>query len=90
MNSGGLAPTTLTTASSDAAVLTEILYNKRYSLMLEGHRWIDMRRYNRLAELPRDITTGVNAHFVARVQPIPQAECLVRAGKPAPIAGPGC
>ncbi len=90
VNSGGLAPTTLTTASSDAAVLTEILYNKRYSLMLEGHRWIDMRRYNRLAELPRDITTGVNAHFVARVQPIPQAECLVRAGKQAPIAGPGC
>ncbi len=90
VNSGGLAPTTLTTASSDAAVLTELLYNKRYSLMLEGHRWIDMRRYNRLSELPRDITTGVNAHFVARVQPIPQAECLVRVGKPAPIVGPGC
>ena len=90
VNSGGLAPSTLTAASSDADVLTEILYNKRYSLMLEGHRWIDMRRYGRLNQLPRDITTGVNVHFVARVQPIPQAECLVRVGKPAPIAGPGC
>ncbi len=90
VNSGGLAPSTLTAASSDADVLTEILYNKRYSLLAEGHRWIDMRRYGRLSQLPRDITTGVNAHFVARVMPIPQAECLVRVGKPAPIAGPGC
>ncbi len=90
VNSGGLAPSTLTAASSDADVLTEILYNKRYSLMLEGHRWIDMRRYGRLNQLPLDITTGVNVHFVARVMPIPQAECLVRVNKPAPIAGPGC
>jgi len=90
VNSGGLAPSALTASSSDADVLTEILYNKRYSLMLEGHRWIDMRRYGRLNQLPLDITSGVNAHFVARVQPIPQAECLVRVGKPAPIAGPGC
>jgi hypothetical protein len=90
VSSGGLAASTLTASSPDADLLTEILYNKRYSLMLEGHRWIDMRRYGRLNELPRDITTGVNAHFVARVQPIPQGECLVRVGKPAPIAGPGC
>jgi len=89
-NSGGLAATELTTASPDAAILTEILYNKRYSLLLEGHRWIDMRRYGRLADLPRDITTGANAHFVARVQPIPQGECLVRAGKTGGLAGPGC
>lgn len=90
VNSGGLAPTTLTAASPDAEILTEILYNKRYSLLLEGHRWIDMRRYNRLSELPRDITSGANAHFVARVQPIPQGECLVRAGKTGNLAGPGC
>ncbi|QJR35271.1 RagB/SusD family nutrient uptake outer membrane protein [Gemmatimonas groenlandica] len=90
VNSGGLAPSTLTTASTDADVLTEILYNKRYSLLLEGHRWIDMRRYGRLNQLPLDIATGTNAHFVARVMPIPQGECLVRVGKPAPLAGPGC
>jgi starch-binding outer membrane protein, SusD/RagB family len=89
-NSGGLAASTLTTASSDADVLTEILYNKRYSLLLEGHRWVDMRRYNRLNTLPLDITSGTNAHFVARVQPIPQGECLVRAGRTGNLAGPGC
>jgi hypothetical protein len=90
VNSGGLAPTTLTPSSPDADIVTEILVQKRYSLLLEGHRWIDMRRYGRLNQLPRDLTTGVNAHFVARVQPLPQAECLQRVGRPAPLAGPGC
>ncbi len=86
VNSGGLAPTTLTAASSDAAVLTEILLQKRYSLLLEGARWIDMRRYNLLNTLPLDASN----HFVARVMPIPQAECLVRVGKTGALAGPGC
>jgi len=90
VNSGGLAPSALTAASSDASILTELLLQKRYSLLLEGHRWIDMRRYGRLNDLPRDITTGVNAHFVAKVQPVPQAECLQRVGKDAALAGPGC
>ncbi|BAH38505.1 hypothetical protein GAU_1463 [Gemmatimonas aurantiaca T-27] len=90
VNSGGLAPTTLTASSSDADVLTEILLQKRYSLLYEGHRWVDMRRYGRLNQLPLDITTGVNAHFVARVQPIPQTECLQRVGKTGALAGPGC
>jgi hypothetical protein len=90
VNSGGLAPSTLTTASPDADFVTEILVQKRYSLLLEGHRWIDMRRYGRLNQLPLDITTGVNAHFVARVQPLPQAECLQRVGKTGALAGPGC
>lgn len=88
--SGGLAPSTLTAASPDADVLTELLLQKRYSLLLEGHRWVDMRRYGRLAQLPRDVTTGVNAHFVAKVQPIPQAECLQRVGLTGALAGPGC
>jgi hypothetical protein len=90
VNSGGLAPSALTTASPDADFVTEILLQKRYSLLLEGHRWIDMRRYGRLDQLPRDLTTGVNAHFVARVQPLPQAECLQRVGKTGALAGPGC
>jgi hypothetical protein len=89
-HSGGLAASTLSAASSDADVLTELLLQKRMSLLLEGHRWVDMRRYGRLDQLPRDITTGVNAHFVARVQPVPQAECLVRAKAPAELRGPGC
>ena len=86
VNSGGLAASTLTTGSTDTAVLDEILLQKRYSLLLEGTRWIDMRRYGRLSTLPLDNAS----HFVAKVMPIPQAECLVRVGKPAPFAGPGC
>ena len=77
-NSGGLPPSTLTAASSDAAVLDGILFEKRYSTLMEGNRWVDMRRYNRLNTLPIDITSGPNKNFVARVFPIPQAECQVR------------
>jgi hypothetical protein len=67
-------------------VLTELLLQKRYSLLLEGARWVDMRRYGLLSTLPLDASN----HFVAKVMPIPQAECLVRVGKDAALAGPGC
>ena len=54
-NAGGLDVTTLTSASSDDAFVTELLYNRLYSLMWEqGTRWIDARRYNRLNTLPLD------------------------------------
>lgn len=36
------------------ALIDEILLQRRYSLFAEGHRWVDMRRYNRLGELPID------------------------------------
>ncbi len=89
--SGGLPASTLTPASGATAIRDGILYEKRYSLLAEGHRWVDMRRYGLLNTLPRDLTTGVNAHFVARVMPIPQAECLVRARATDPaLAAPGC
>lgn len=39
---------------NEAALITEILNQRRYSLFYEGHRWIDMRRYNRLGSLPID------------------------------------
>ncbi len=38
------------------SLITEILRQRRYSLFGEGHRWIDMRRYDRLAQLPIDRT----------------------------------
>lgn len=89
VNSGGLPATTLTTASTDDQVLLGILYEKRYSTLMEGNRWIDMRRYNKLDQLPLDVTSGLNKNFVARVNPIPQAECLVRQGKTGDMLGPG-
>jgi hypothetical protein len=88
VNSGGLPPTTLTASSSDDAVLNGILYEKRYSTLMEGNRWIDMRRYNKLDQLPLDVTSGPNKNFVAKVNPIPQAECLVRQGQTGDFLGP--
>ncbi len=41
-------------AVTDAALLDEVIYQRRYSLFGEGHRWIDMRRLGRLGDLPID------------------------------------
>ena len=41
-------------ATDDALLINEILQQRRYSLFGEGHRWIDLRRYNRLGDLPID------------------------------------
>ena len=38
------------------ALITENLLQRRFSLFYEGHRWIDLRRYGRLDELPLDRT----------------------------------
>jgi hypothetical protein len=51
-----------------------LIYERRASLLLEGFRWTDARRFNKLATLPLDTTT----HFVAKVVPIPKAECDAR------------
>ena len=87
-NSGGLPASTLTAASSDDAILMGILYEKRYSTMMEGNRWIDHRRYKKLNLLPLDVTSGPNKNFVAIVNPIPQGECLVRANATGALRGP--
>ncbi len=43
--SGGTTP---------AELVDEILTQRRYSLYAEGHRWVDVRRFNRLGDLPID------------------------------------
>ncbi|HNP17198.1 MAG TPA: RagB/SusD family nutrient uptake outer membrane protein [Fulvivirga sp.] len=43
-----------TGALTDSELVDELLYNRRYSLFGEAHRWIDMRRYDRLDQLPID------------------------------------
>jgi len=40
--------------TSDAELMDEIMNQRRYSLFGEGHRWVDMRRWGRLNELPID------------------------------------
>jgi hypothetical protein len=77
--SGKLAP--LGSLGTQAQAMDELLYNRRYSLLLEGQRWNDYRRFGRLNQLPLDITSGPNTHFVAKVQPVPLSECDAR---PAP------
>jgi hypothetical protein len=58
-------------------LLTDLLYNKRYSLLYEtGTRWVDMRFYNRLNELPKDLPT----HKVHANYPVPSNEWLARGG----------
>jgi starch-binding outer membrane protein, SusD/RagB family len=57
--SGGLNPTTVTTASTDAQFVNELLKQRLYSLLYEGgHRWIDMRRFGRLSQVLVDRPTG--------------------------------
>ncbi len=41
-----------TSIADEADGINKVLYERRYSLFCEGHRWIDMRRFNRLNELP--------------------------------------
>ncbi|HVX50519.1 MAG TPA: RagB/SusD family nutrient uptake outer membrane protein [Chitinophagaceae bacterium] len=41
-------------AMTHDALINEMLMQRRYSLFFEGHRWVDLRRYNRLNELPLD------------------------------------
>ena len=65
--SGGLPPVILTAGNA----IDQLLYERRYSLWWEyGHRWLDMRRYGRLDELPVD-DAGMG---VASFYPIPGDE----------------
>lgn len=41
-------------ADDNASLEAEVLHQRRYSLFGEGHRWIDMRRYGKLGDLPLD------------------------------------
>ncbi|ATB28758.1 RagB/SusD family nutrient uptake outer membrane protein [Melittangium boletus] len=59
----------------DIDYVTELLKQRRYSLLFEGgHRWIDMRRYGRLDELPID----VQGHSVHERFPVPIGETDAR------------
>jgi starch-binding outer membrane protein, SusD/RagB family len=74
-HAGGLPASSLTILSTDAAFVTELLYNRLYSLMwTQGTRWIDARRYNRVGTLPIDRAgDGVHPQML-----VPAAECDAR------------
>jgi hypothetical protein len=74
-HAGGLANTALTAASSTDAFVTELLYNRLYSLMwAQGTRWLDARRYGRLQSLPVDRPGDTRYPNMI----IPAAECDAR------------
>ena len=51
-NAHGLADYSGTVSKN--ALIDEMLTQRRYSFFFEGHRWVDVRRYDRLDELPVD------------------------------------
>lgn len=55
---------------TEAELIDEVLVQRRYSLFGEGHRWVDMRRNDKLSELPIDrVDDDVWTQY-----PIPAAE----------------
>ncbi|MBA3970238.1 MAG: hypothetical protein H0X52_09060 [Gemmatimonadetes bacterium] len=60
--------------ANDAAFVTALLRERQFSLFLEGHRWIDFRRFGRLNQLPLARATDQ----VPSAFPIPRNECLAR------------
>ena len=84
--SGKLAP--LASLATGATGLDALMYEKHLSLLFEGTRWVDMRRWGHIGQLPIDRAGQV----VAKVMPIPQAECDARRpiGAPASVLPRGC
>ncbi len=77
--SGGLTP--LEADPGAPGLLDELLYNRRYSLLFEfGHRWVDMRRFDRLDEFvgPRGAGDRIFSHV-----PLAEDECQQRDFAPA-------
>jgi hypothetical protein len=54
VKSGGLAAIAGLGAQTQTQILTELLRQRVYSLLYEGHRWFDARRTGTLSSLPLD------------------------------------
>jgi starch-binding outer membrane protein, SusD/RagB family len=75
--SGHLDPIAI--PATPEAALDALLYEKRYSLLYEGgHRWLDLRHYGRLGDLPIDRPANTPPDVVFSTLPIPTAEVLPR------------
>ncbi|MFN4080526.1 MAG: RagB/SusD family nutrient uptake outer membrane protein [Saprospiraceae bacterium] len=51
-NAAGLG--NYTGPTDEQSLINQLLHERRYSLFGEGHRWIDMRRFGRLNQIPTD------------------------------------
>jgi starch-binding outer membrane protein, SusD/RagB family len=61
-------------ALSKDALVDETLKQRRFSLFYEGHRWFDMRRYNRLSQVTPQGNIGGNNFAVFEAMSRPDAE----------------
>lgn len=75
LQAGGLGPAAVTASSSTADFVTELLYNRTFSLMwTQGTRWIDARRHGRTSSLPIDRPGDI----IYPNMVVPAAECDAR------------
>jgi hypothetical protein len=86
--SGGATPVVrFAVPAVDSEFVSELLLQRTLSLYQEAHRWIDYRRFNRLADIgkfPQDTLAGFTP---ATMIPLPSQECDShnRAGNPGGI-----
>jgi len=83
--SGTLPALTNPTPTHDQFI-TDLLHEREFSLLFEGHRWIDVRRLGRISALPLFVSTlddGTTKTDTLNVRfPLPQPECDARPGEP--------
>jgi hypothetical protein len=75
--------------ATEAEFVTALLYERRYSLLFEGHRLIDVRRLGHVMDLPLDMPNVEDPpQHVRNIRyPIPRAECDARPGEAACMLG---
>jgi hypothetical protein len=88
---GGTSSVLFANPASDTQFIDELLLQRTLSLFQEGHRYVDYRRFGRLAALgtlAQDVAAGFT---VAPYIVLPQGECDSRArlGAPAERSCPG-
>ena len=59
-------------AATATGGLDQLLHEKRYFLFMEGHRWVDMRRYGKTGSMPNDRADRGDKVFDSF--PLPEAE----------------
>ena len=61
-------------AVTKAALIDEVLKQRRFSLFLDGHRWFDMRRRGLLAQIQPQGLIGTQTFVVFQKMSRPDAE----------------
>jgi hypothetical protein len=88
---GGTSAVAFAAPATAAEFTSELLLQRTLSLLEEGQRWVDYRRFGRLSALgtlPQDVTAGFT---VATASVLPNQECDARSrvGSTAPMSCPG-